>query len=180
MIDSIRIETARLVLRPPRMEDFEGWAGLLADAEAVRYMGGVQPRAMAWRSFIGMVGAWHLQGFSMFSIVEKQSGRWVGRAGPWFPVDWPGPEVGWALLRDCWGRGYAAEAATAAIDWAFDTLDWDEVVHSIDPGNQPSRRLAARLGSTLRGPCRLPPPHADAPCELWGQTRAEWRRRRTG
>ena len=44
-----------------------------------------------------MIGSWHATGFAMFSVIEKSSGRWVGRLGPWMPEGWPGPEVGWAI-----------------------------------------------------------------------------------
>lgn len=177
-IESLQIETPRLILRPPRREDFEGWAAFAGDAEATRFVGGLQPRAMAWRTFAGMVGAWHLQGFAMFSLIEKSSGRWVGRCGPWQPEGWPGTEVGWSLSRDAWGKGYATEAAIAAMDWAVDVLGWTDIIHTIDPANLPSQRVAERLGATLRGPGKLPAPHENAPVEIWGQTADQWRARR--
>lgn len=173
----LRIETPRLLLRPQRAEDFDGWAELMADAEAARFIGGQQPRAVAWRGFLAMVGAWAIQGFGMFSVIEKDSGRWIGRLGPWQPEGWPGPEVGWSLLRSAWGNGYALEGATAAMDWTFDHLGWTEVIHSIDPENAASQALAIRLGSRHRGPGRLPEPFQDTRIDLWGQTREEWRRR---
>lgn len=169
--------TARLQLRPPRAEDFEGWARLMADPEAARFIGGVQPRAAAWRGFLTMVGAWQIQGFGMFSVIERASGQWLGRIGPWQPEGWPGTEVGWGLLSEWQGRGYAHEAAVASIDWAFDQLGWSEVIHTIDPTNTPSQRLAHALGSCLRGPGHLPPPFEAFPIEIWGQTRAQWRQR---
>ena len=79
-------------------------------------------------------------------LVDKASGRWLGRAGPWQPEGWPGTEVGWSFLRSAWGKGYAREAAIAAIDWSFDHLGWTEVIHSIAPANTASQALAARLG----------------------------------
>lgn len=84
------------------------------------------PRSLAWRAFMTMAGAWYLQGFAMFSVIEKATGRWIGRLGPWYPEGWPGTEIGWALVRDSWGRGYATEGAAAAMDWAFSTLGWKE------------------------------------------------------
>lgn len=172
------LETPRLLLRPPALADFERWAELAADAEVTRYIGGLQARAVAWRSFAAMVGMWSLTGIAMFSVIEKASGRWVGRLGPWRPEGWPGTEVGWSLHRDAWGKGYATEGATAAIDYAFDVLGWDEVIHCIDPANTNSQRVARRLGSTLRGPVRLPAPFEGEPSEVWGQSRAQWRSRR--
>jgi len=91
-----------------------------------------------------MIGARHANSFAMFSVCEKATGRWVGRLGPWMPEGWPGTEVGWAIVRDCWGRGYATEGAEAATDWAFDHLGWSRVIHSIDPANVASQAVARR------------------------------------
>src|SRR5690348_2931353 len=71
------IETERLILRLPRIEDFEGYAELHADEEAARHIGGALLRAPAWRKFLQMPGAWAVQGYAMFSVVEKASGRWL-------------------------------------------------------------------------------------------------------
>jgi len=173
-----RIETDRLILRPTAAEDFDGWAELMGDAEASQYIGGPIPRAAAWRGMATMAGSWALKGFGMFSVIERGTGRWVGRVGPWQPEEWPGKEVGWGLVRSAWGRGYAHEAAAATIDWTFDTLGWSEVIHCIDPANAPSQRLAARLGASNRGPGKLPPPFDTFPIEVWGHTREQWRSRR--
>ena len=110
----------------------------------------------------------------MFSVIEKSSGRWVGRLGPWMPEGWPGPEVGWAIVRDCWGRGYATEGAIAATNWAFDHLGWPRVIHSIDPDNVASQEVARRLGSRNLGPGRLPAPYEESRVDIWGQSRDEW------
>lgn len=172
------IETERLTLRPPRTEDFDGWAELMADAESSQYIGGPVARAAAWRGLATMAGSWALKGFGMFSMIERETGRWIGRTGPWQPEEWPGTEVGWGLLKTAWGRGYAYEAAVATIDWAFANLGWTEIIHCIDPANTPSQKLAERLGSTNRGPGKLPPPIDHFPVEIWGQTRDEWQARR--
>ena len=172
------LETERHILRPPRAEDLDAWAAFAADPVVTRFLGGVGDRALAWRQLCTMAGAWVINGFSMFSVIEKATGRWVGRLGPWQPEGWPGTEVGWALRRQAWGRGYAAEAATAAIDWAFAELGWTEVIHSIAPDNHASQALARRLGSHNRGPGRLPEPLADVVTDIWGQTRDAWRAHR--
>jgi RimJ/RimL family protein N-acetyltransferase len=177
-MDDPTIETARLILRPTRAEDFEPWAAFMADEPATRFIGGVQARSQAWRGFMSVAGAWAMEGYAMFSVIEKESGRWVGRLGPWMPADWPGTEVGWGVIRDCWGRGYATEGAAAAIDWAFDQLGWTEVIHCIDPANVASQNVARRLGSALRGRGQLPAPFDDVPVDIWGQSREAWRARR--
>ena len=156
MTSDVRLETDRLLLRPPRLEDLDAWTEMMSDADTARYIGGVVPRALCWRQLMTMIGAWHAEGFAMFTIVEKKSGRWVGRVGPWMPDGWPGSEIGWAIVRDCWGRGYAGEAALVATNWAFDTLGWTEIIHSIAPENVASQRVAQKLGSRNLGKGRLP------------------------
>ncbi len=171
------LQTPRLLLRPPRREDFDAWAALMGHVETAHFIGGVQPRAVAWRGFMTVAGAWHLDGYGMFSVIEKATGRWIGRVGPWAPEGWPGTEIGWAISRDWWGRGYATEAAIATIDWAFTTLGWSEIIHAIAPDNMASQAVARKLGSRNRGPGRLPPP-ADVTVDIWAQSRTAWDARR--
>ena len=178
--DDLRLETPRLILRPPRVEDLGAWSDMMRDETAARFIGGVVPPALCWRQLMTMIGSWHAHGFAMFSVLERHSGRWVGRLGPWQPEGWPGPEIGWAIARDRWGLGYAGEGATAAADWAFDTLGWDNMIHSIAPANTASQRVAEKLGSRNLGAGRLPAPFLDDPIDLWGQSRDEWRARRPG
>lgn len=141
------IETERLILRPPRAEDFAGWAAMMADADNSRFIGGPLGARAAWASLSIMAGAWSLHGFGNFSILLKASGDWIGRAGPWMPPGWPGQEIGWALLKAHWGQGFAEEAARAAMAWSREALGWDHVIHVIDPRNDASIELAERLGS---------------------------------
>lgn len=169
------LDTERLVLRPPEGQDLDAWSEMMAHPEAARFLGGPMPRSMTWRLLATMVGSWALNGFGMFSVIEKSSGRWLGRVGPWAPEGWPGTEIGWGLHPRAWGQGYAVEAASATIDWCFDELGWTEIIHSIAPDNRASQRLAHRLGSKNKGPGSLPPPSDDIAVEIWHQTRAEWR-----
>jgi RimJ/RimL family protein N-acetyltransferase len=172
------LETERLILRPPEAADLDAWAEMLADPDSARFIGGVMSRALTWRVLALMTGSWPLRGFGMFSLVEKASGRCIGRAGPWQPEGWPGQEVGWGLIKSAWGQGYATEAASACLDWVFDTLEWTDVIHCIHPDNAPSAAVARRLGSTYLRCERLPPPLNDFDCEIWGQTQQAWRTRR--
>ncbi|MEY4577181.1 MAG: hypothetical protein RL701_1884 [Pseudomonadota bacterium] len=172
------LETPRLLLRPPAAQDFEAFVACMADVRVAQHLGGVQSRELAWRSFAMFAGAWTLNGFSLFSVVEKASGRWVGRVGPWMPEGWPGPEVGWAIIADAQRRGYAKEAASAALDWAFDSLGWREVVHCIEPRNAASIATARSLGSVLvRSGVRAPQP-LNVTWDVYAQTREHWRARR--
>jgi RimJ/RimL family protein N-acetyltransferase len=170
------LETPRLLLRIPSLDDLDRWAEMMADVEAARHIGGVAPKTAVWRMIMQMNGAWTLTGVSMFSVVEKETNRWIGRVGPWQPYGWPGPEVGWGLHPDAWGKGYALEAASAAMDYAFDVLGWTNVVHCISPENARSAALARRLGSRILGQAHMPAPFDHEVVDLWGQARDEWRR----
>lgn len=176
-VADIELRTPRLILRPPRLEDLSPWTAMAADEEVARYMGGVQHPSAIWRAVMCMAGAWHLVGYALFTVIERSTGRWIGRIGPWNPLGWPGPEIGWAIIRECWGRGYATEGATAAADWAFEHLGWTEIIHCIAPENARSQAVARRLGSRNRGPGKLPPPSENVAVDIWGQTREEWHRR---
>ena len=159
-------------------EDFPAFADMMADSEHVRFIGGAQLRAPAWRMWATIAGSWSLLGFGMFSVIERETGEWLGRIGPWVPEGWPGNEVGWGLTRAATGKGYGVEAATAALDWTFDTLGWAKVIHIIAPDNLPSAALAARLGSTNLGPTQMPAPLDTILVDAWGQSASAWRARR--
>jgi len=171
------LETERLILRPPNGADFDRFAEFM-QTEPSRFVGGPMLRPVAWRAWAAIAGAWTLQGFSNFSMIEKSTGRWVGRAGPWMPDGWPGTEVGWVTALDAQRRGYAKEASTAAIDWAFDRLGWTEVIHCVAPDNAPSIAVAKSLGSDVVRTGIAAPAPLQVVWDIYGQTRAQWRARR--
>ena len=173
-----RLETARLILRPTALEDLDRWAEMMAEEKSARFVGGVQPKPVVWRAMMSIAGAWALTGVAMFSVIEKATGRWVGRVGPWQPLGWPGTEVGWGLHPDSWGKGYAVESAAAAMDYAFDVLGWTEAVHTIEPANVASQAVARRLGSTILRQARMPAPFQASVLDVWGQSREQWFARR--
>lgn len=172
------IETERLILRPPRAEDFASFCEMMADEETARFVGGVMGPTIVWRTLCTLAGAWVINGFSMFSVIEKASGNWIGRLGPWQPAGWPGAEVGWGLTRTAWGKGYATEGSAAAMDYVVDILGWDEIIHCIDPENGPSIRVAGRLGSRFLREQKAPAHFGDLTWHVYGQSAEDWRSRR--
>lgn len=169
------LETERLILRPPVVADFDGFCAFHADAEAMTHLGGVQSPPVVWRTMRTMAGGWALDGFHMFSVLDKATGEWMGRIGPLYPHGWPAREVGWGLMSRYWGKGFAREAAIAAMDFVFDRLGWDDVIHTIAPENLASAGVAKSLGSVNRGPGHLPDPYTTIAVDIWGQSRDEWR-----
>jgi RimJ/RimL family protein N-acetyltransferase len=172
------LETGRLILRPPVDGDFDGFCAFHADEKAMTWLGGVSSPPVVWRIMRTIAGSWALDGFGMFSVIEKASGKWIGRIGPLQPHGWPDREVGWGLLTEAQGKGYAMEAAIASMDFAVDILGWDQVIHTINPGNAASAALAGRIGSQIMRQARLPDPYADQIVDVWGQTGEAWRENR--
>jgi len=143
------IETARLTLRAPGAQDFEPWAAF-AQSERAQYIGGPFDGGLAWRAFGHAIGHWVLRGFGSYVFTLKGSDAPLGMAGPWYPGNWPEAEIGWTLWDAAHeGQGYAAEAAAATLDHAFNTLGWRTAVSYIDAGNARSIALAERLGASL-------------------------------
>ena len=82
----------------------------------------------------------------MGAMIEKATGKLIGLAGTQ-PLGTTGElEIGWWLAREVWGRGYATEAGGAAMRHVLETLGRPRVVAIIDPPNEPSKRVAERLG----------------------------------
>ena len=174
---AVILETDRLILRVPIQADFDaGWAEFHTDPECMRYLGGAMARSVAWRALATVAGSWPLLGFGPFCAIEKATGLWMGRVGPWRPDGWPAPEVGWLFHKRAWGKGYATEAANACLEFVFDTLGWPMVGHMIHPENAASIAVARRVGSRFLEIVTLPPPMDVAgPTQMWGQTAEDWR-----
>ena len=151
-----RLETERLVLRGFAPGDVERFAGFYA-SEAARFVGGPEERVATWRRIAGYAGCWMLRGYGKFVVEEKAGGAVVGIVGPWYPEGWPEPEIGWTLLPEFQGRGYAAEAATRALSYAYDELGWTTAISAIFPGNERSFRLAERLAARHDGAIEIKP-----------------------
>ena len=141
------LETERLVLRQPKVEDFDT-VGPYLGSERARFIGGPYGRDRAWEAFAATVGAWILQDFGYWAVEERASGRLVGAVGVQHPATFPEDELGWDLFDGFEGQGYATEAARAARAWALGPRGLPTLVSDIDPRNARSMRVAERLGAT--------------------------------
>ena len=157
MIPIPTLTTDRLILRPFRDDDLDAYAEIVADAEVMRYIGDGKPmdRDAAWRQMALIVGHWQLRGYGMWAVEARENGAFMGRIGFFNPEGWPGFELGWTLGRQWWGKGYATEGARAALDFGWQELGRDHVISLIRPENQPSIRVAERLGERLEGEVEL-------------------------
>jgi RimJ/RimL family protein N-acetyltransferase len=101
----------------------------------------------AWRHMAALAGHWVLRGFGVWAVVEKTTGNFVGSIGLWRPEGWPELELGYWLVPEARGTGYATEAGAKCRDFAFETLRAETLVSYIAPENEPSKRVAERLGA---------------------------------
>jgi len=172
------VETARLRLRQWRGADIAPYTAMLADPPTARFItvdgNPVIDDMTGWRHSVVMAGHWSLHGAGMFAVEEKESGKFIGRVGPWFPPAWPEFEIGWGIAREAQGKGYAVEAARASIDWAFATFAIERVIHCIDRENAASQAVARRLGAEKHREIELFGHLAD----VWVTSRDRWQRPR--
>ena len=148
-----RLETDRLVLRMFGNDDLDAYYAICSDAEVMEFigLGKTMNRIETWRHIATMLGHWQLRGYGSWALEEKATGRLVGRVGFLYPEGWPGLELGWLLGRDSWGRGYATEAARAALEHGFRAFRFPRVISLIYPENARSIRVAERLGGLADG-----------------------------
>lgn len=148
MTDIPQLETERLRLTAFGDRHFEAYASMLADASSTRFVGDGQPldRMNAWRSMAMLLGHWALRGYGMWAVELRDSGQFIGRVGLHNPEGWPDIELGWMLMPQFRGHGYATEAGRAALDFAFSRGKVLRAISLIRIDNTASERVARRLG----------------------------------
>ena len=120
-----QLETERLLLRAPQLDDFDVFADFYASPRA-HFVGGPLTRELPWRNLALEAGHWVLKGFGRWALVEKATHQTVGIVGLWHPGGLP---------------------AKAARNHAYNILGWTTLISMIDPENTPSMRVAERLGA---------------------------------
>ncbi len=144
------IQTDRLVLRPVVDADRDAIAALNAHPKVGEWLGGVRDRA-ASDAFVDRVQAHDAAHGHGFWVVERKAdGRVIGMTGVWWvPPEMAMPdtaEIGWRFHPDAWGRGYATEAAKAALAYGFDVLNLSEIVAFTARTNLASQAVMRRIG----------------------------------
>ncbi len=160
------LRTDRLVMRRWRESDREPYAALNADPGVMRYFPATLSRVASDASVDRMEDLFDRQGFGLWALEVAATAEFIGFTGlnP-MPDGVPGAggmEVGWRLARDAWHHGYATEAATAAVDVAFNGVGLDRIWSMTAVLNRPSQAVMLRLGMTsyeLFDHPALPPGH---------------------
>jgi RimJ/RimL family protein N-acetyltransferase len=153
MIPSMKspaLRTKRLLLRRWTDEDRAPVAAITADPKVMRYRSALLSREASDRLVDENEESFEKSGLGMWAVERNHDGRLLGFVGfgrsdfgaPFCPAI----DVGWTLARDAWGYGYATEAASSALDYAFDLLDLSEIVAHTTSLNERSRAVMRRLG----------------------------------
>lgn len=154
--------TERLDLRVPTAPDVAAMAAIVAHPETGRHLGPNGSPADQFARFCRNAGSWLLYGYGGFMVRLRGSDEVIGNCGVFH--SWRGlgedfddfPEAGWILRHDRIGRGFGREAMSAALDWFDRAHGPRRIVCMIAPGNEPSLRLAGRLGFTTMRDAVLP------------------------
>lgn len=144
------LETERLILRTWSPDDAEDGFRIWSNPEVMLYVGTGQPYESVehTRDWLNrMISHQKKYGFGYWAVVEKESQQLIGSCGMARQLD-GGPLVdfGYTLARSHWGRGYATEAATACLRYAFERLRLPELVASVDSRNIASQRVLEKIG----------------------------------
>jgi len=145
----IGLETNRLIFRQWKLEDFQAIQSFFTIPKNAKYVGGVKDAESSWRLMATYIGHYHLKGYSYLAVETKEERQLIGTVGLWNSDPWPEMELGYWLIPDFQGKGFGAEAGLAVLGFAFEQLKVSTLVSYIDPANDPSKRLAKRLGGQL-------------------------------
>jgi RimJ/RimL family protein N-acetyltransferase len=141
------LETDRLRLMPLQTARAAELAEVYADRKVARYIGADGLSAEGTRDQITLFEqVWRERGYGQSAVIEKASGRMIGRAGLHYWPVWDEVELGYVIARAWQGKGLAREAAQAWVEWAFEHLPQDHLIAVINPENVASIALAERLG----------------------------------
>jgi RimJ/RimL family protein N-acetyltransferase len=144
------LATSRLKLRQWRDADLEPFAELNADPEVMRYFPATMTREQSDEFATYVREMIDRQGWGLWAVEVTDGPAFIGFVGlnrVSFETHFtPAVEVGWRLARPFWGNGYATEAAAAAVRFAFEELDLQEIVSFTATINEPSIRVMRRLG----------------------------------
>ena len=178
------IETQRLRLRGWREEDIEPFIRHTNTPAVMRWLGGVKSAEEHRQIIRDRIMRWQGElGFTFWVVERKSDGELLGFSGIKIADGDGSPvageyEVGWRLREDAWGHGYAREAASASLDYAFDRLDAGQVVAITFAGNTSSWGLMERLGMRRRAELDHDDPRFPAlnPTIVYSIDREAWRR----
>ena len=122
------------------------YAGISSDPDVMRYLPGGKPRQRADSQWVIGYFMHHVEmhGFGIWAVEERSSGTLIGHAGLEYIPGALEVEIAYTLAKACWGRGYATEAAAAALQYGFEAVNLPEIYGLAFPENRPRNCLSRR------------------------------------
>jgi RimJ/RimL family protein N-acetyltransferase len=144
-----KVETDRTILRMFKNSDWRDLHEYYSDKECVQYTVG-QPKTEpeTWHEVAIRTGHWLLHGYGPYAVEEKSSGKTIGIVGPWYPLEWPEPEITWHLVKSHWGKGLAKESVKMTLKITAEYLPEISFISLIHPNNIASVHLAMAVSAT--------------------------------
>lgn len=141
------LETNRLFLRRMNETDVESVFAMRSDGDIMRFIRPVQTKRRETENWISLVSSrWATEKIGFCAVIEKTTKSFAGWCGLWRLNETGETEVGYAILKEFWGKGYAVEAAEAFLKYGFEELNLEKIVAVADPENRASRRVMEKLG----------------------------------
>jgi RimJ/RimL family protein N-acetyltransferase len=140
------IRTEGLILRAPKLDDFDALCAYYQDPRSA-FNGGPREPLDVGRMLMICVGQWHLRGHGLWHITLKDNDTFIGFAGIFHPMDWPEPELGYGITAPFEGKGIAFEAAMAARTATASHCGLTNLPSFISPDNTRSQALAQRMAA---------------------------------
>lgn len=140
------LETERLILRPLAEDDVEEIFALRSDAEIMRFIREPQERdeSLGWIKLVSE--RWQDDKLGFCAVIEKATSNFIGWCGIWRLAETGEIEIGYAIEKTRWGKGFATEAAAKFLEYGFEVLNAEKLVAVARPENAPSRRVMEKLG----------------------------------
>lgn len=144
----IVIPTAHLILRPWKIEDADALFAILQEKDILHYFPPTEPRSIekVHRYILFHQAHWQERGCGHWAVIERGSGRLIGWNGLEYLPDTDETEVAYLLSREFWGRGYASEAALAAVQFGLDQVGLQQIIGLVHPDNIASQRVLEKCG----------------------------------
>ena len=147
------LETSRLILRHPVLDDLDSLFALYCDPDVSKYIPDAPRNYEETREEL----VWHMNGhpkhpeLGLWATIHKETGKFIGRCGllPWTIDGQNEIEVAYLISKAYWGQGLGTEAAQAILDYGFEKLNLSRLICLIDKENLASIKVAEKIGMTF-------------------------------
>ena len=140
------LETERLILRPLVESDVDEIFAMRSDEDIMRFIREPRGRDESFDWIKLVSGRWHNDKLGFCAVIEKEANKFLGWCGIWRLKETGEMEIGYAIDKAYWGKGFATEAAEKFMQYAFGELNAEKLVAVARPENMASRRVMEKLG----------------------------------